>query len=308
MAVADGAVAEGEPNWSALPFTARDGIKIHARCYPARSRLTPVVCVPALTRNSRDFHVLASALACGPRARTVYAIDLRGRGLSENDPDWRNYVVPIEALDVLDLFTVAGIAGAHVIGTSRGGLIAMAMAAIRPGVLTSVILNDIGPVIEQEGLLRISSYVGRQPLPKSWSEAAAMIKGNNARFFPSLRDEDWETLARQWYNEADGQPAPGYDAKLARTFSVKDGRIPPLWTTFDALGRIPVLTVRGECSDILSEATVKEMCARHRQCALVTVPDQGHAPLLMDSYSIAAVAQFLDAAENGEPISGRSFG
>lgn len=294
--------------WRDIRFTARDGLTIYARHYraPAPSH-RPVICIAGLTRNSRDFHDLACRLSEGHGARDVYAIDLRGRGLSDHDPDWRNYVVPIEALDVLDLICIEGIAGAHVIGTSRGGLIAMVMASQQPGALGSIVLNDIGPVIEQAGLLRISSYVGRIPLPASWSDATSMIKTGNARFFPKVTDAQWDEIARQWYNEKNGRPAPVYDGKLARTFSVKDGKVPPLWGPFAALGNRSLLVLRGALSDILSQATVDEMCRRHARSASVTVPNEGHAPLLKDEASTEAIRSFLLAADAEEPIAGRSF-
>src|SRR5690606_9793944 len=155
-----------------LYFTARDGLKLYGRHYPAAfsdgTERRPVLCLAGLTRNSRDFHVIAEALSQHPQApRDVYTLDTRGRGLSENDPDWRNYTVPFEMVDVLDYMTVTGIAGAAVIGTSRGGIIAMVMAAAQPRSLGPVVLNDIGPVIDQRGLQRISAYVGRIPLPSS---------------------------------------------------------------------------------------------------------------------------------------------
>ncbi|MFM1814355.1 MAG: hypothetical protein RLZ98_1050 [Pseudomonadota bacterium] len=297
-----------DDNWTSLRFTARDGLTIHVRCYRSElSRRRALVCIPGLTRNARDFHVLAARLASEPSGRTVYAIDLRGRGQSDHDPDWRNYVVPIEALDVLDLITAANIAGAHVLGTSRGGLIAMVMSALQPGAIGSVVLNDIGPVIEQSGLLRISSYVGRMPLPKSWPEAAELVRQGNERFFPRVKGAEWEAIARQWYNERDGAPAPGYDPKLARTFSVKDGKIPPLWDHFAALKGKPVLVIRGALSDILTAGTVEEMCRRHPACASHTVGDEGHAPLLQDTETIEAIRSFLNAADKGQPISGRTF-
>lgn len=286
-------------------FTARDGLRLYGRHYPAPFRdgteRRPLVCLAGLTRNGRDFHVIAEALSQHPETpRDVYTLDYRGRGLSENDPDWRNYSVPLEMVDVLDFMTVTGTAGAAILGTSRGGLIAMVMAAAQPRAVGPVVLNDIGPVIEQKGLGRISAYVGRIPLPGSWKEAGALVHDMGRRAFPAIPAEEWEEVARQWFNEHKGRPAPGYDPALSNVLSVLDGPIPELWPQFEALARVPVLVLRGETSDILSAATVEEMRRRHPALSSFVVKGQGHAPLLRDAESIDAVARFLTATEAAE--------
>ena len=286
-------------------FTARDGLKLHARRYPAsgNARGRPVLCLPGLTRNGRDFHDLAVALSSHPTAaRTVYTFDYRGRGLSEHDPDWHDYTVTVEMLDVLDFMTLAGLSGAAVIGTSRGGLITMLMAAVRPTALGAAVLVDIGPVIEHDGLIRISGYVGRTPLPISWADATRMVRDLNRRHFPDVPEQQWEEVARQWYNERNGKPTQGYDQKLGKALSVLYGPVPALWPQFDALKRVPVLVVRGENSDVLAAETVAEMRRRHPALATVTVPNQGHAPLLKDVGTIEAIRHFLNASESGQSI------
>lgn len=289
-----------DPSFADLYFRVRDGLRLHARVYRAPgSRLRPLLCLPGLTRNCRDFHDLARYLSsAGPYARDVYALDYRGRGQSDWDPDWRNYSVPTEALDVIDFLAFAGLSHVAVIGTSRGGLIAALLAALRPSSLGVVILNDIGPVIESDGLMRIAGYVGRVPLPRSWEDAAAIMRDINQRQFPAVRPEDWEVLARQWYNEKNGRPAVSYDPKLRNTMSILDGPMPALWSQFEALNRVPVLVLRGENSDILSKATVQEMHHRHPALSDVEIPGEGHAPLLRDRLSHEAIASFL-AAHDG---------
>lgn len=284
--------------WADVYFTARDGLRLYARHYPAPpSPRKPVLCLAGLTRNSRDFHDLAAALSRGPAARSVWALDSRGRGLSEHDPNWKNYTLPVEMHDVIDLVTLAGLHGAAVVGTSRGGLIAMLLSAVQPTVLGAVVLNDIGPVIERAGIERIAGYVGRTPAPASWAEAAELLAAFNAPQFPAVPREQWEEVARAWFNDVEGRPAPGYDARLGKTFSLKNGQIPTLWPQFAGLARTPLLVLRGENSDILSEATVQEMRAGHSDCATLTVEGQGHAPLLKDAPTIAAIAKFLQAAD-----------
>lgn len=229
-----------------LSLRVRDGLRLYARRYPAPgSRRTPVLCLAGLTRNSRDFHDLACFLSQGAQARPVYTLDYRGRGKSEWDRSWKNYAVPVEALDVIDFLTFAELKEVAVIGTSRGGLVTMVMAAIQPSTVSAVVLNDIGPVIERDGLMRIASYVGRMPLPRDWAEAAEITRDVNNRSFPGIEMDVWEEVARQWYNEKRGKPAPGYDPQLKNSLSVLDGPVPELWAQFEALLKVPVQVLRG---------------------------------------------------------------
>lgn len=286
-------------------FIQRNGLKLYARRYralhdsprAARHPARPLVCLAGLTRNGRDFHELALALSRGPKARDVYTLDSRGRGLSDPDPDWRNYTVPTEMQDALDFLFARGLEGSAILGTSRGGLIAMVMAAAQPGVLGPVILNDIGPVIERDGLSRIASYVGRTPLPRDWAEATALVREMNAKTFTAIADDEWEAIARQLFNERNGRPAPGYDAKLGQAFSAIDGPIPPLWAQFDALKGVPVMVIRGLNSDLLSDATVTAMRQRHPDLKDLAVASQGHAPWLRDEATIAEVRRFLERTD-----------
>ncbi len=289
--------------FSDITFTARDGLRLHVRHYPSKGlsghQKRPVICLPGLTRNGRDFHELALALSSRQgEERDVYAFDYRGRGLSEFDPDWRNYNVPNEALDVIDFVILRNLAGAAIAGTSRGGLIAMVMAALQPTLMGPVVLNDIGPVIERNGLARISAYVGRIPTPGTWPEAAKLVRDMNKRAFPAVPDETWDKVARQWFNEKNGRPAPGFDAKLGNTLSVLDGPMPPMWNQFACLKRHPLLVLRGEHSDILSAETVEEMRRRTPVFADYLAKGEGHAPLLIDPGSIGVIAGFLATCDS----------
>ena len=298
-------MAEQTGTWRDIYFTSRDGLRLYARHYPAPgSRLRPVLCLPGLTRNSRDFHDIAVALSSGAAARDVYALDYRGRGRSQHDPDWRNYTVGVEMLDVQDLIFLLGLERPTIVGTSRGGLITMLLAAAQPAAMGAVVLNDIGPVIEREGLTRIAGYVGSTPLPSTWEDAARLVADLNRRAFPAVPEEQWAEVARQWFNDDKGHPAPGYDLELAKSFSVTEGPPPALWPQFTALSRVPLLVIRGENSDILSELTLQAMRVRHPQCAALTVLGQGHAPLLKDAETIAAIASFISDVEAGRPVAG----
>lgn len=287
------------PGAESLFLRVRDGLRLHVRRYGRDRRRRPVLCLPGLTRNGRDFTMLAEALAGDAlHPRTVYALDYRGRGLSDPDPDWKNYTVPVEAQDVVDVMAALDIHGAALVGTSRGGLIAMVLGALQPAAFGPVVLNDIGPVIEREGLARIAAYVGRTPVPQTWEEAARLLREQMREHFPAVPDEDYLAIAKQLHNDKGGRPAAGYDDKLARTFSLADGPPPALWPQFQSLARKPLMIIRGERSDLLSQATVDEMLKRHGDARALSVEGQGHAPLLRDSTTIGAIAAFLADADS----------
>jgi pimeloyl-ACP methyl ester carboxylesterase len=282
-------------NWIDIHYTSRDGLRLYARHYPVPGSLRrPAVCLAGLTRNCRDFHDLASVLARPDETgRDVFCLDYRGRGRSQHDPNWKNYSILVELNDVLDFMTMRCLDRAAVIGTSRGGLITMLMGVLRPNALGAAVLNDIGPVIEREGLARIVAYVGRVPLPANWQEATELVAEMNRRQFTAVSPEQWEEFARAVFNDDNGLPAQAYDPALAKAISLTDGPTPELWPQFEALAAVPVLAIRGENSDILSQKTLEEMRARHPRLEAVSVRGQGHAPLLKDAASITAIAQFL---------------
>lgn len=286
--------------WRDIYYASFDDLRLHAREYrPERADGTrPVVCLPGLTRNGRDFDYLATYLATHPqRPRFVYCLDYRGRGESQFDSNWSNYTPLVELTDTLDFMTLAGLEHAAVIGSSRGGIIAMMMAAVRPAAMGAVVLNDIGPVIETRGLARIMGYVGRMPVPKSWEDAGMLLRDMHERTFPAISGAQWQDVARGVFNERKGRPAPGYDKRLGRAFGGIDltRPVPDLWPQFIALGQVPALVVRGANSDILAAETMQSMVERHPNLRTLTVPGQGHAPLLMDPETVEAIGMFLAA-------------
>lgn len=284
-----------------LYLTTRDGLRLYGRHYPSKAApgARPVLCLPGLTRNSRDFEAVAEALSTNPNTpRDVYTIDSRGRGNSQYAGDWRDYVVPIEMHDVIDFMTMTGLNDAGIIGTSRGGILTMVLAAAQPSRIGAVVLNDIGPVIETDGLIRIAGYVGRTPTPKTWGDAARQVRDLMKRDFPNLSESDAEIVARQLMNDKNGRPTAGYDANIARSFSVLDGPMPKLWAQFDALKHVPLLVIRGGNSDLLTPQTVDEMHKRHAMMASFTVPDEGHAPLLRDAPTIDHIVTFFAEADS----------
>jgi pimeloyl-ACP methyl ester carboxylesterase len=277
--------------------TARDGLRLHVREYGARTAPgLPVVCLPGLARTTADFDILAGALAGDPQhPRRVLAVDYRGRGLSDHDPNPDNYSIPVELDDVLSVLTARTVESAVFVGTSRGGLILMALAALRPGAIAGVVLNDIGPVIEAQGLMRIKSYVGKLPQPRGFEDGAEILRRLFGPQFTRLGHADWLASARRTWREQDGRLVVTYDPNLARTLAAidPDHPLPPLWPQFDALAEVPLMVIRGANSDILSAATVEAMRARRRETTVIQIPDQGHAPLLAETDTIARIACFV---------------
>ena len=221
-----------------ITYASFDDLKLHVRHYPAPDeKARSVICLPGLTRNARDFNQLATYLSTHPqKPRNVYCVDYRGRGLSQYDRNWRNYIPFIELIDVLDFLTVQGLHRVGIVGTSRGGIIAMLMAALRPTAMGPVVLNDIGPVIETRGLARIMGYVGRMPVPKSWPDAVSILREMNERAFPEFSDAQWDEMAHDVFDERKGRPALAYDRRLARALGTIDlsRSVPDLWPQFIA--------------------------------------------------------------------------
>jgi pimeloyl-ACP methyl ester carboxylesterase len=283
--------------------TARDGLRLHVREHGVRTAAgLPVVCLPGLARTTADFEVLATSLANDPqRPRRVLALDYRGRGLSDYDPDPDNYSIPVELDDVLSVLTARGVASAVFIGTSRGGLILMALAALRPGAIAGAVLNDIGPVIEAQGLMRIKGYVGKLPQPRGFEEGADILRRLFGGQFPRLGDTDWLAAAQRTWREQNGRLVVTYDPKLARALAAvdPDHPLPPMWPQFDALARVPLMVIRGINSDVLSAATVETMLARRHETTVVEIPDQGHAPLLAEADTVARIATFVARCDGG---------
>jgi pimeloyl-ACP methyl ester carboxylesterase len=282
-----------------VEWTAADGTRLAATVRgPADAPGLPVLCLPGLTRNGRDFAVLAEALAGDPsRPRRVICMDFRGRGLSGH-ADPATYRPDVEAGDVLAGLDAMGIPKVAVVGTSRGGIVAMIIAATAPARLGPVVLNDIGPVIEIGGLLAIRERMGVMlgHAIDSWDAAVADLKATMGRSFTAMADEDWLAFARQMYREdAAGRPVLDYDPALLSTFGSFDPAvgIPPFWPAFEALAGRPVLAIRGENSDLLSETTLAEMSRRLPGMQIHRVPREGHAPLLQDAPTIRRIADFL---------------
>lgn len=282
--------------------SACDGLRLHARCYEPQTRTgaMPVVCLPGLARTADDFEALAIALANNTaHPRRVIALDYRGRGLSAYDRDPANYTFNVELADILAVMTALETMPAIVVGTSRGGILAMLLTAARPAAIAGVVLNDIGPVIEPKGLMRIKGYVGKLPQPASFQDAAEILRRLFDAQFPNLTGADWLANARRTFRDDNGRLVTTYDPRLAATLDgvALEKPLPALWKEFDAMAGVPVMVIRGGLSDILSAATVEAMRARHPALETLDIPDQGHAPLLAERDTIARIAAFINRCE-----------
>ena len=273
-------------------FTAPDGVRLHTRVYEAPGEACPVLCFPGLARTALDFDPLARALSEGRHGppRRVVALDYRGRGESGLDPAGI-YEVMVEHTDLLAVAAGLELSEAVVVGTSRGGLHAMILAATKPELLRGVVLNDVGPRLETQGLLRIRAYVGKLPTPASYAQAAAMLKDVAGAQFPALSDEDWAFFAFTTFKPGATGLTPRYDVRLAQALEALDltQPLPEMWPQFEGLAKIPTLAIRGALSDLFSAATLAEMATRHPAFSGVTVPGQGHAPLLRDDATLQLI-------------------
>jgi pimeloyl-ACP methyl ester carboxylesterase len=249
------------------------------------------LCLPGLTRNSADFARLARRVSA---ERRVLCPDYRGRGRSDYDPDWRHYEATILLDDLANLLAAVGVERVLVLGTSLGGILAMGLAVLKPMALAGAILNDVGPAVEESGLTQILTYISVDRPQPDWATATLVLR----RTLPHLSlssDEEWLEFARGTYREgADGALHFDYDVKLVRPYAAGTSAVPDLWPFFRALGRVPVLALRGEASDILSAATFARMAEEKPDLVRVTVPGVGHAPSLDEAVSRKAIDDFLE--------------
>ncbi|GGL51365.1 alpha/beta fold hydrolase [Wenxinia marina] len=266
-------------------YRAADGVRLH---YTDEGEGLPLVCLPGLTREGTDFDFVAMHLT-GVR---LIRPDYRGRGRSDR-ADPATYTVPHEAQDVLALLDHLRLEKVALLGTSRGGLISMALAATAKDRLAGVALNDIGPVIEETGLDFIRTYLGRNPVSKTRDEAAK-ARAKAMTGFSGVPEARWREEVARHYDAAEGGLVIRYDPKL-RDAVLASGAAPAadLWPLFDALAGLPLCLIRGETSDILSRATADEMRRRRPDMIFAEVPGRGHIPFLDEAESLAALHDWL---------------
>lgn len=282
-------------------FWNRDGLALFAWDYPARAEAgkPPVVCLHGLTRNSSDFHRLASWLV--ERDHRVIVPDIRGRGRSDYDPDPMRYVPSTYVDDVSGLLEGLGIHSAIFIGTSMGGIVTMGLMASKPSLVSAAVLNDVGPEASPTGLARIAAYAGKAADIENWADARDYVRRINEAAFPLFGDDEWTAFAGRTFREDEaGRPCLDYDPAIAEP--IRAGRLKSdpvaLWPLFEDLCRDrPVMLIRGMLSDIVSDEIAARMKARAPSLEIAQIPDVGHAPLLDEPASLVALGRFLKQTE-----------
>lgn len=277
-------------------FVVRDGLKLHYRDYPGDASRPPILCLPGLTRNSRDFAEVAERYS--PRFR-VLALEFRGRAGSDYDPQPMRYNPLTYAADVIELLNQVGIEQAIFLGTSLGGLVTMTVAKMAPQRIAAAILNDVGPELKTVGLDRIRTYVGGDVRFKSWDDAAERIAANNGHVPARFSHNDWVNMAKRVCREENGELRFDYDMAIALPFEGA-GATPAIdmWPLFQALGNKPLLVLRGEVSDLLSAEALDKMRVAVPGMKSATITGVGHAPELNEPEAVAAIDAFLDSLDD----------
>ncbi len=265
-------------------FMSTDGLRLH---YTDEGSGLPVIALAGLSRNGADFDHVAPHLPV-----RLIRPDYRGRGQSAwADP--ATYTIPQEAADVLTLMDHLGLEKAAILGTSRGGLIGMVLAATAKNRLTGVALNDIGPVIADSGLDVIKGYIGRNPAQKTYAEAAA-ARAKLWTHFEGVPMDRWLAEVKAHYAQTNDGLVIRYDPKLRDAVLAAGAQpVPDLWPLFDALGDLPLALIRGANSDLLSAETAGEMARRRADMIHVDVPGRGHVPFLDESQALDVLHRWL---------------
>lgn len=276
-------------------FTVPDGLRLHYRDYPGDKSTLPILCLHGLTRNGRDFEQLADRLS---PAHRVLALDFRGRGLSDYDPDPARYNPLTYVGDVLALLDHLALDRAVFIGTSLGGLVTMTLCAFAPDRIAAAVLNDIGPQLNDVGIDRIKSYVGNGARFANWNDAAAAVAANHEHRPRGFGPEQWAVVARRMCREEGGEIRFDYDQAIALPFETR-GPAPDvdMWPLFLKLVERPVLVTRGEYSDLLSREALDRMAAASPNVSTVEIPEVAHAPSLDEPEAVAAIEHFLAEIE-----------
>jgi pimeloyl-ACP methyl ester carboxylesterase len=281
------------PSWTDRFWYSAEGLRLHYRNYEGPRDKPPILCIPGLTRNTRDFEPVAARYAGEWR---VIVVDLRGRGESDADPDPSRYAPRFYVADLLKLLDQEGIADAVFFGTSLGGICTMLLASTDADRIAGAMLNDIGPVIDQQGIDRIGSYVGKEADFPSWEAATAALAERNRDKFPNWTDQDWATFAHRLCRQASDGIRFDYDMSIAENFrAATEGPQGANWDLYESLAGRPVLILRGELSDLLSQEIAEEMLvALNGDAKLAVVPAAGHAPNLEEPEAIAAMDRLLE--------------
>ncbi|MEK0162413.1 alpha/beta hydrolase [Phaeobacter sp. A36a-5a] len=281
-------------------FTSSDGLELayddpdFAPQTTAISR-PPLLCLAGLTRDGQDFRYLRPHI----HGHRLITLDARGRGRSQYADDIHSYSAPREAQDVIELLDHLGIDRVTLLGTSRGGLVAMALAALHKERLAGVILNDVGPEIPADGITRIMAYVGYRPAAKTHEEAASALATHMAPAFPDVPMTRWREEAEVFYTQTRTGLALRYDARLREALLAQAaaGPAPDLWPLFQSLEGLPCGVIRGANSDILTAETYENMQRRLPDLIAMEVPDRGHVPFLDEPKALALIHRILEVAQ-----------
>lgn len=282
-------------DWSDEYWWSGDGVRLHARVYagPEGSEAKPpVLCMPGLARNARDFEALAPHVA---QQRKAIVIEFRGRGESAYAKDPMTYVPLTYVQDVIALLDQLRIDRFATIGTSLGGLVSMLLAATLPGRLVGAVLNDVGPELQASGLERIRDYIGAGGSQPTWMHAARAFAELNGAIYPHFAIHDWLRLTKRTHRlTPEGRIVTDYDKQIAAPLRVTGGEAAfDMWPVYRALGTAPLLILRGELSDILARSAGEKMVAELPHARLVEVPGVGHAPTLDEPEAIAAIDAWI---------------
>lgn len=284
--------------WTDGYWQSEDDLRLHYRDFAGRDDRPPIICIPGLTRNARDFEILANRLSGEWR---VLCVDLRGRGESAYAKDPMTYVPPTYARDIDALIAQLNLDRFVLFGTSLGGLITMLLSHSQKGRLKGALLNDVGPVLEEAGLDKIRGYVGRSQSWPTWVHAARYFSEMHGDVYPGWKLDDWIGQAKRLCKlTPGGRVVFDYDMRIAEPFRTPAGPTGfDLWPIFQGLAGIPSLVVRGERSDLLSAATMKKMVETLPSMESVTVPGVGHAPTLDEPEVMAAIDRLLARVAEG---------
>ena len=287
--------------WTDRYWNSADGVKLHYRDHDGNRDCPPILCIPGLTRNARDFEPVADRFAGEWR---VISIDLRGRGGSAFDPDPANYKPMVYVADILKMLDQLGIADAVFVGTSLGGICTMALALTDRERIAGALLNDIGPVVDMAGIDRIAGYVGKEARFAGWDEAIAQVAERTVDVYPDYGPAEWDRFVRRMAREDGPDVVFDYDMRIADNFE-RAATAKEIWPLYQALDGRPVTILRGELSDLLSAEVAERMASEIGDVELVTVPRVGHAPSFDEPESIAALERLLDrvieAQKKGQP-------
>lgn len=285
-------------DWKSFNYSASDGLILSGRVYGVATCDTdlraPLICLPDYFKNANEFHEFALAMSTHPtHNRMVYVFEARGRGDSSYDKNSSNYNIVQECNDLLDGMIACNLGHADFVTSPQGALMLFNLTGMKPGIISSVVINDVGPEIEAQCIVRTKNNIANMPHFSNWEAAAAYWKAAEQSQFSSFNDEDWLRLAKQFYKETNGKIVYDFDSKLIDNLQAidLDTRLIDMWPQFCGLKNIPVLLIHGENSDFLNAEKIIQMRKNILNMEVLKIRGQGHAP----DFSSKTVIQLLSA-------------